>query len=134
MTIRILPFYIKYYDEALALWNSFEISKPGLNPVDESRQGIERYLRRNPQTCFNAVSENEKLVGVILSGHDGRRGIIHHMCVDPEYQRHGIGTKLLNAAEEALHNEGIQKIFILVFNDNIKGNSGQKQVTHYGQI
>lgn len=123
MSTRILPFLIEDYDAVFELWNSVGMSKRALNSVDDSRDGIERYLRRNPTTCFKAVSETGDLVGVILSGHDGRRGIVHHLCVNPEVQRCGIGSMLVKAAEEALKAEGIQKIFILVFNDNEKGNA-----------
>lgn len=123
MSTRILPFLIEDYDAVFELWNSVGMSKRALNSVDDSRDGIERYLRRNPTTCFKAVSETGDLVGVILSGHDGRRGIVHHLCVNPEVQRGGIGSMLVKAAEEALKAEGIQKIFILVFNDNEKGNA-----------
>lgn len=123
MSVKILPFTIKDYDAVLELWNSVGMSKRALNPIDDSREGIERYLHRNPATCFKAVSESGKLIGVILSGHDGRRGIVHHLCVNPNAQRCGIGSQLVKAAEEALKAEGIQKIFILVFNDNEKGNA-----------
>lgn len=123
MKISILPLTIADFDSITSLWNSVGMSKRALNPVDDSREGIDRYLKRNPSTCFKAVDENGNLAGVILSGHDGRRGIVHHLCVNPENQRSGIGSMLVKSAEEALQKEGIQKIFILVFNDNEKGNS-----------
>ncbi len=93
-----------------------------MNPIDDSREGIERYLRRNPDTCFAAVKDH-RIIGVILSGHDGRRGIIHHMCVHPAYRRTGIASCLVSHAEEALKREGIQKIFGLVFKDNEAANA-----------
>ena len=113
---------IEDYDDMLALWNSTEQSKRALNPVDDSREGIERYLRRNPSTCFGAFA-NDRLVGVILTGHDGRRAIIHHMCVHPDFRRQGIAGELVKLAEEALKVEGIQKIFGLVFKDNDAANA-----------
>ena len=110
------------YDELFALWNSTEQSRRALNPVDDSREGIERYLKRNPNTCFAAVSEGH-IIGVILAGHDGRRGIIHHMCVHPDFRRMGIAAHLVSLAEDALKNEGIQKVFGLVFIDNDGANA-----------
>jgi ribosomal protein S18 acetylase RimI-like enzyme len=91
--------------------------------VDDTREGIERYLKRNPTTCFlayinNEIKNEEKIVGVILTGHDGRRGIIHHMCVHPDYRRQGIARKLVQKAEDALSRECINKVFGLVFKDN----------------
>ena len=118
-TVRLVT--IGDYDDLLKLWNSTEQSRRALNPVDDSRDGIERYLRRNPNTCFAAVQDGG-IIGVILTGHDGRRGIIHHMCVHPEFRRMGIAAHLVSLAEEALKKEGIHKVFGLVFVDNEEGN------------
>lgn len=113
---------IEDYDNLFELWNSTEQSRRALNPVDDSREGIDKYLKRNPSTCFSAVKDG-KIIGVILTGHDGRRAIIHHMCVHPDYRRMGIAGKLVEKAEEALKKEGINKIFGLVFKDNDPANA-----------
>ena len=110
------------YDALYDLWNSTEQSRRALNPVDDSREGIGRYLKRNPDTCFAAV-RGDRVIGVILTGHDGRRGIIHHMCVHPDFRRSGIASRLVAAAEEALKKEGILKVFGLVFIDNDAANA-----------
>ena len=119
------PVTIEDYDSIYALWNSSEESKRALNPVDDSRNGIERYVRRNPTTCFVAFEDNDpqKVVGVILTGHDGRRAIVHHLCVHPDYRRQGIARSLVQRAEEALRTEGISKVFGLVFKDNDAANA-----------
>ena len=83
------------YDELYALWNQVEQTKRALNPVDDSREGISRYIKRNPSTCFAALSDG-KIVGAILTGHDGRRGMIHHLCVHPDFQRMGIAGILVS--------------------------------------
>ncbi|MGN0738731.1 MAG: GNAT family N-acetyltransferase [Treponema sp.] len=113
---------IEDYEKIMDLWNSVEMTKKALNPVDDSRDGIARYLKRNPDTCFAAVNDDGELCGVILSGHDGRRGIVHHLCVSPKFQRQGIASELVSLAESALKQEGIQKIFILAFKENEKAN------------
>ncbi len=124
MGIMIRPVVIGDYEDLFSLWNSTEQSRRALNPVDDSREGIERYLKRNPTTCFLAFTEQEqKTVGVILTGHDGRRGIIHHMCVHPDYRRQGIARMLLQTAEDALRREGITKVFGLVFKNNEAANA-----------
>jgi len=128
MSISIRPVTIDDYDGLFALWNSTEQSKRALNPVDDSREGIERYLKRNPTTCFLAETKDgsgnaPEVVGVILTGHDGRRAIIHHMCVHPSCRREGIASQLVQKAEEALRKEGISKIFGLVFKDNDVANA-----------
>ena len=109
------------YDAIYALWSSTEQSRRALNPVDDAREGIARYLDRNPDTCFAAEKEG-KIIGVILAGHDGRRGIIHHLCVHPQFRWQGVAGSLVAAAEEALQREGIQKVFGLVFKDNEPAN------------
>lgn len=121
MDYEVRNVVIEDYDSLLELWNSTEQSKRALNPVDDSREGIEKYLRRNPNTCFIAIKDS-KIIGVILTGHDGRRAIIHHMCVHPNYRRMGIASHLVSLAEKALKQEGINKIFGLVFKDNDAGN------------
>ena len=72
---------IEDYDRIFALWNSTEQSRRALNPVDDSREGIRRYLERNPNTCFAAVA-GERIIGVILTGHDGRRATFE-LCDPP---------------------------------------------------
>ncbi len=122
MDIEIKPVTIDDYDALYELWISSEQSRRALNPVDDTREGIERYLKRNPNTCFAAVKEG-RIIGVILTGHDGRRAIVHHMCVHPGFRRLGIAGRLVSCAEEALKKEGIQKIFGLVFKDNDPANA-----------
>ena len=121
MDYETRPVTIDDYDALFELWNSTEQSRRALNPVDDSREGIEKYLKRNPNTCFAAVKDG-RIVGVILTGHDGRRGIIHHMCVHPDFRRMGIAAHLVSLAEDALKKEGIQKVFGLVFSNNEGGN------------
>ena len=120
MSILLRNVTIEDYDLIYNLWISTEQSKRALNPVDDSREGIEKYLNRNPNTCFLAFDELEpdRIAGVILTGHDGRRAIIHHLCVHPDHRRKGIADMLVKAAEDALQKEGINKIFGLVFKDN----------------
>ena len=118
MNIEYRHMTIEDYEQAYDLWI---LCGNGLNNKDDSREGIDRYLKRNPTTSFVAVCE-EKVVGVILCGHDGRRGIIQHACVSPEYRRYGIGSKLVDLALEALKAEGINKVLLVAFKKNEGGN------------
>lgn len=126
MEYTIKQVTIADYDAIYELWSGTEQSRRALNPVDDSKEGIDRYLRRNPNTCFAAVKD-DKTVGVILAGHDGRRAIIHHLCVHPGCRRMGIAAHLVSLAEDALKKEGIQKIFGLVFKDNEPANAFWEQ-------
>jgi len=118
--MRIRPMQIADYDAVYDLW--LHTPGMGLNTTDDSREGIAAYLRRNPTTCFVA-EENGTLLGVIISGHDGRRGFIYHTAVRGEAQRQGIGTQLVDAALCALRLEGIKKVALVVFDRNEKGNA-----------
>ncbi len=107
------------YEQAYDLWI---LCGNGLNDKDDSREGIDKYLKRNPYTSFVATCDNI-VVGVILCGHDGRRGIIQHACVSPDYRRYGIGSKLVELALQALKAEGINKVLLVAFKKNLGGNA-----------
>ena len=108
------------YEKVYNLWMSCK--NMGFNNLDDSKEGIERFLKRNPKTSFVA-EESEQIVGIILSGHDGRRGYIYHMSVAEDYRNQGIAKKLLKKSLDALKEEGINKVALLVFNKNDIGNS-----------
>ncbi len=93
----------------------------GLNHLDDSREGIERFLMRNPETCF--VAEDDGIVGVIIAGNDGRRGYIYHTAVREGKRGQGIATALVNAALDGLKKCGINKAALVVFDRNMHGNS-----------
>ncbi len=118
--MEIRKMTIDDYDGVYALWMSCR--NMGFNDVDDSREGIERFLRRNPETVFIAVEDGE-VEGVILGGHDGRRGFIHHMAVREKCRRTGLGTKLLDTCLEAMKREQISKVALLVFKYNDAGNA-----------
>ena len=91
--IRVMT--IDDYEKVYALWMSCK--NMGFNNLDDSREGIAKYLKRNPSTCFVAEC-GDSIVGVIFSGHDGRRGFIHHLAVAENCRRQGIATELLECA------------------------------------
>ena len=117
MTIRLMN--IEDYENVYHLW--MHTKGMGLNTTDDSREGIAQYLHRNPNTCFVA-EDNGELVGVIMSGHDGRRGFIYHTTVKEECRGQGIGRKLVDSALTALEAEGIHKVALVVFEKNALGN------------
>lgn len=108
------------YDALYALW--LQCEGMGLNDIDDSRAGIARYLARNPETCF-AAEEDGVLIGAIMAGHDGRRGILYHTSVHPAHRGKGVGKQLVEQALAALKNEGITKVNLVVFSRNQSGNA-----------
>lgn len=118
MTIRKLD--IRDYDSVYAMWTRTD--GMGLRSLDDSREGIEKFLFRNPNTNFVAVNQGE-VVGVILCGHDGRRAYIYHAAVLKDYRKKGIGKKLVYEVLKALKSEEIHRVALLVFKDNNNGNA-----------
>ena len=114
--VRVLT--IEEYEELSAIWRG--TPNMGLRSLDDSREGISRFLERNPGTSF-AAYEDGKLVGAILCGHDGRRGYIYHTAVLPEYRGWGIGSRLVEAAVAALQREGITRVCLNVMAANEQG-------------
>ncbi len=113
------PFFIRPmshadYDDVIALWK--QCPGVGLSEAD-SRDGVARYLGANLEMSRVAVSE-DRIIGAVLCGHDGRRGHMSHLAVDRMKRRNGIATALANACIEALAAEGIDKCHVLVFRDN----------------
>lgn len=117
--MNIRNMLIDDYEEVYALWMSCE--GMGLNNLDDSKDGIDRFLKRNPDTCFVAENGN-KIVGVIIVGNDGRRGYIYHTAVSPEYRKQGIASQLVGTALQALKRCGINKAALVVFDRNQGGN------------
>jgi ribosomal protein S18 acetylase RimI-like enzyme len=115
---EILPFRLIDYPAVHALWEACE--GIGLHDDCDSREGIARYLARNPGLSFLARS-GERVLGAVLAGHDGRRGYLHHLAVHPAARHQGTGRRLVDAALAALGAQGIAKAHIFVFRDNELG-------------
>jgi ribosomal protein S18 acetylase RimI-like enzyme len=110
---------IEDYDKVYKLWTNTK--GMGMRSLDDSFEGIKKFLKRNPTTNYIAQVEN-KIVGVILCGHDGRRGYIYHTAVNSDYRGKGIGKKLVNTVIESLKKEEINKVALVVFDSNDLGN------------
>lgn len=118
-TYKIREMKAEDFEEVHKLWMT--IHGFGIRSIDDSREGVERFLKRNPTTCIVA-EDNGKIIGTILCGHDGRRGCFYHVCVDEAYRKHGIGRAMAVAAMEALRREHINKVSLIAFTNNEVGN------------
>lgn len=87
-----------------------------LTELNEVKEGIEKFLIRNPDTCF--VAEDSEIIGVILAGNDGRRGYIYHTAVHPDYRKQGIAANLTEYVEKAMEKLEINKVALVVFDRN----------------
>ena len=118
MNIRLMT--IGDYENVYDLWMS--CAGMGLNDLDDSREGIGKFLQRNPDTSFAAEADGG-MIGAILVGSDGRRGYIYHTAVHPKYRRQGVAKRLVDAAMSALRDMGIHKAALVVFGRNEAGNA-----------
>lgn len=99
----------------------------GIRSVDDSKEGVERFLHRNPG--LSVVAEEDGLiVGCILCGHDGRRGCLYHVCVREGYRMKGIGKSMVVHCMERLKEEKINKVSLIAFTQNDIGNAFWKEI------
>lgn len=123
MEIRAMT--IEDYPGVHELWMT--IKGFAIRSIDDSKEGVERFLKRNPKTSVVAV-ENGKIVGSILCGHDGRRGCLYHVCVHEAYRMQGIGKSMVVYCMEALEKEHISKVSLIAFTQNDIGNAFWKEI------
>ena len=123
MTIRAMT--IDDYEEVYALWMS--IKGFAMRSLDDSRDGVARFLKRNPDASVVAVADG-KVVGSILCGYDGRRGCLYHVCVREDYRRQGIGKAMVVYCMKALEKEAISKVSLIAFTQNDIGNAFWKEI------
>lgn len=113
------------YEKVYELW--MKIKGFAIRSIDDSKEGVERFLNRNPGISVVA-EEDGKIIGAILCGHDGRRGCMYHVCVDPEHRLKGIGKSMVVFAMEALKKEKINKVSLIAFTKNDIGNAFWKEI------
>ena len=113
------------YDKVHRLWLS--IRGFGIRSIDDSREDIERFLKRNPTTSVVAC-QGERIVGAILCGHDGRQASFYHVCVTKSCRRQGIGTRMVIYCMNTLKEQKINKIALIAFTKNDAGNAFWKHI------
>lgn len=123
--ILIRTMTIEDYEQLYSLW--MKIKGFAIRSIDDSKEGVERFLERNPHTSVVAVKDNQ-IVGAILCGHDGRRGCLYHVCVDPLHRKQGIGKKMVVFAMKALQKEKISKVSLIAFTENDIGNAFWRKI------
>ena len=118
--VVISPMIPEDYDEVRDLW--LTIRGFGIRALDDSREDIERFIRRNPTTSVVARADG-RIVGSILCGSDGRQGTLYHVCVAKEYRRRRIGTQMVGFCMHQLRIMGINKVSLIAFAKNDIGNA-----------
>lgn len=100
----------------VALWRSAGLPIK-LNGRD-SEQAFARQMASGLQTVLGMKAEDGELIGVVLTTHDGRKGWINRLAVHPQWRRQGVGQKLIQAAEQRLHEQGIDVVSALIEPEN----------------
>lgn len=123
MIVRTMT--IEDYQGVHDLWMT--IKGFAIRSIDDSREGVERFLKRHPATSVVA-EENGEIVGSILCGHDGRRGCLYHVCVREDCRMRGIGKSMVVRCMEELEKEKISKVSLIAFTENDIGNAFWKEI------
>jgi ribosomal protein S18 acetylase RimI-like enzyme len=115
MTVLIREFSLDDYDAALAIWQS---AGPGVGiGRSDTREEIAKKLRRDPD-LFLVAEDKGKIVGTVIGGYDGRRGLIYHLAVEQSYRKQGIGKMLMDQVEQRMAEKGCLRSFLLVARGN----------------
>ncbi len=123
--MEIREMRLEDYDSVVSLWHS--IRGFAMRSIDDSREGVRKFLERNPGLSTIAI-EDERVVGAILCGHDGRRATLYHVCVEEPYRKRGIGKSMVVRCMKALQEEGINKVALIAFTHNDVGNAFWKEI------
>jgi ribosomal protein S18 acetylase RimI-like enzyme len=103
------------YEPVFALWQSIE---RGVHTGrSDTSSEIEKKLDRDPDLFLVAEVEGE-IVGSVIGGYDGRRGLVYHLAVSSSFRGRGIGSRLMDELEIRLRGKGCLKCYLLVTNDN----------------
>jgi ribosomal protein S18 acetylase RimI-like enzyme len=115
--ITTREFKISDYDAAVGLWKRVE----GVEIAEgDTSEELAQYIVRNPGLS-RVATDGSAIVGVVLCGHDGRRGYIYHLAIDPAYRGFGLGKRLVDECLEGLRRAGLKRSLILVADDNRRG-------------
>ncbi|MFX1410018.1 MAG: GNAT family N-acetyltransferase [Promethearchaeota archaeon] len=111
--MKIENFSMELYEDIIKLWRKTGISVGST----DTREELERMLKRNPK-LFLIGKVNENVIGVVMGGFDGRRGYVHHLAIDPDYQKKGYGKMLIDALNERFLQMSVHKVHLFIEKDN----------------
>ena len=105
------------YDEVYELWEAIE--KGVRVSRSDSLNEIEKKITRDPD-LFLVAESGGAIVGSVIGGFDGRRGLVYHLAVAASFREMGIGTRLMDELESRLRSKGCLKCYLLVTLDNLE--------------
>lgn len=111
MSIHLREFTLADYDAVYAIWKN---AGPGIGlGRSDTRDEIGKKLQRDPDLFLVALADTH-LIGTVIGGYDGRRGLIYHLAVEPAYRGKGIAKLLMDEIERRLIDKGCLKAYLLV--------------------
>lgn len=114
--VAIRPF--RYPDDLIHVMQLWANAGPGIHVGrSDTPDEIEKKLRRDPD-LFLVAEQDGKLIGTVLGGFDGRRGMVYHLAVAASHRRQGLGEALMQAVEARLREKGCLRYYLLVTEDN----------------
>jgi ribosomal protein S18 acetylase RimI-like enzyme len=99
----------------VALWQRCDLTRPWNDPAADIA-----FARKGPNSAVLVGRDGSAIVATVMVGHEGHRGWVYYVAVDPEYRGHGYGRGIMNAAEHWLRQAGITKLQLMVRDDNSK--------------
>jgi hypothetical protein len=113
--LAIAPMHDAEVGAVVALWQACGLTRPWNDPTADIA-----LARRGPNSAILVGREAETIVATVLVGHDGHRGWVYYVAVDPDRRGKGHGRTIMRAAEDWLRQAGIEKLMLLVRSDNTK--------------
>ena len=113
--LKIAPIEESDVASVVALWQACGLTRPWNDPEADIA-----LARKNPNATILLGRVDEHLVASAMVGHDGHRGWVYYVAVDPDRQKKGLGGAIMDAAEAWLRAAGLPKLQLLVRRENLK--------------
>jgi ribosomal protein S18 acetylase RimI-like enzyme len=112
----------------VAMWQACELTRPWNDPASDIA-----FARKGPNSAVLVGRDGNAIVASVMVGHDGHRGWVYYVAIDPEHRGKGHGREIMNAAEQWLRQRGIEKLMLLVRSDNTKVQAFYEQLGYDAQ-
>ncbi len=107
------------YSQVVSLWKN---AGPGIHlRRSDEKEEINKKLLRDPD-LFLVAESGGRIIGTVMGGFDGRRGMVYHLAVEHAYRRMGIGKALMSELEKRMKLKGCIRMYLLVTHDNVDAN------------
>ena len=115
-------------DQVIELWRASGVSRPWNDPLTDIA-----FARQGPTATILVGRADGEIVATAMVGHDGHRGWVYYVSVDPDHRTKGYGRAIMQAAEDWLRARGIQKLQLMVRGDNAQVHAFYQSLGYYDQ-